>query len=200
MERKEVRQKMISSLYEPFRHWSEGGSIYILSDLHFNDFDCGLMDPTWITPQEQISIINNMVMKNDTFICLGDVGEARYVKEIKAKKKILILGNHDSKGAYREYFDEIYTGPIFIAEKILLSHEPVYGLQWCLNIHGHDHNCVEPYKEGCKHINLAANVCGYTPINLGKIIKEGALSDIRSIHRMSIDGATIKKRIKDEKR
>lgn len=93
-----------------------------------------------------------MVMKNDTFICLGDVGEAKYVKEIKAKKKILI----------------------------------------------HDHNCVEPYKEGCKHINLAANVCGYTPINLGKIIKEGVVSDIRSIHRMTIDGATIKKRIKEE--
>lgn len=37
---------------------------------------------------------------------------------------------------------------------------------------------MEPYKEGCKHINLAANVCGYMPINLGKIIKEGVLADI----------------------
>ena len=46
---------------------------------------------------------------------------------------------------------------------------------------------MEPYKEGCKHINLAANVCGYTPINLGKIIKEGVLADVPSIHRMTID-------------
>ena len=69
----------------------------------------------------------------------------------------------------------------------MLSHEPVYGLPWCLNIHGHDHNNIEPYKEGCKHINLAANVCGYTPINLGKIIKEGVLADVPSIHRMTID-------------
>ena len=38
-----------------------------------------------------------------------------------------------------------------------------------------------------KHINLAANVCGYTPINLGKIIKEGVLADVPSIHRMTID-------------
>ena len=110
---------MILTLYEPFRHWSDDGSVYILSDLHFDD--------------------------------------------------------------------EIYTGPLFIAEKILLSHEPVYGLTWCLNIHGHDHNNMEPYKEGCKHINLAANVCGYTPINLGKIIKEGVLADVPSIHRMTID-------------
>jgi hypothetical protein len=46
---------------------------------------------------------------------------------------------------------------------------------------------VEPYKEGCKHINLGANVCGYTPINLGKMIKEGVLADVPSIHRMTID-------------
>ena len=92
---------MILTLYEPFRHWSDGGSIYILSDLHFDDFDCKLMDHTWITPQEQIDIINKMIMKNDTFLCLGDVGCADYVKAIKAKKKILILGNHDSKAAYK---------------------------------------------------------------------------------------------------
>ena len=128
---------MIPTLYEPFRHWSDGGSVYILSDLHFDDEDCKFMNPDWITPEEQLSVINGIVMKNDTFICLGDVGKPEY------------------------------TGPLFIAEKILLSHEPVYGLPWCLNIHGHDHNNVEPYKEGCKHINLAANVCGYTPINLG---------------------------------
>ena len=24
---------MIATLYEPFRHWSEGGSVYILSDI-----------------------------------------------------------------------------------------------------------------------------------------------------------------------
>ena len=64
---------MILTLYEPFRHWSDSGSVYILSDLHFDDKDCQLMNPGWITPQEQVAIINSMVMKNDTFICLGDV-------------------------------------------------------------------------------------------------------------------------------
>ena len=53
---------------------------------------------------------------------------------------------------------------------------------------------MEPYKEGCKHINLAANVCGYTPINLGKIIKEGVLADVPSIHRMTIDRASEKRK------
>lgn len=190
---------MIPTLYEPFRHWSEGGSVYILSDLHFRDDNCKLMASDWITPEEQIEIINNIVKKNDTFVCLGDVGKADYVREIKAKRKVLILGNHDARGAYVDYFDEIYPGPIFIAEKILLSHEPVHGLPWCLNIHGHDHNCAEAYREDCKHINLAANVCGYTPINLGKILKEGILADIPSIHRITIDNAIRRKQLRKEK-
>lgn len=75
----------------------------------------------------------------------------------------------------------------------MLSHEPVYGLPWCLNIHGHDHSGMEDYREDCKHLNLVANVCGYTPVSLGKIIKDGILSDIPSIHRVTIDRAVAKK-------
>ena len=41
---------MIPSLYEPFKKWAETGSIYILSDLHFDDEDCKLMDKNWICP------------------------------------------------------------------------------------------------------------------------------------------------------
>lgn len=191
---------MITTLYEPFRHWSEGGSVFILSDLHFADEDCRLMDPEWITPEEQIEIINKVVGKGDTFVCLGDVGNPKYVPKIKARKKILLLGNHDAKGAYRELFDEIYTGPLFIADKILLSHEPVCGLSWCLNIHGHDHNNMEQYRDDCRHINLAANVCGYTPVNLGKLIKDGILADIESIHRKTINRQVEKKLEKKTKK
>lgn len=187
---------MINSLYEPFRHWSEGGSVYILSDLHFNDSDCKLMDPDWITPEEQVEIINAMVAKCDTFVCLGDVGDPKYIPMIKAKKKMLLLGNHDARGLYKNLFDEVYAGPLFISEKLLLSHEPVKGLSWCLNIHGHDHSGIEEYVNGCKHINLAANVCGYKPMNLGKAIKDGILADIDSIHRQTIDRATEKARFK----
>ena len=54
---------MITTLYEPFRHWSDGGSVYILSDTHFDDADCKLMDPGWITPEEQVDIINSLAGK-----------------------------------------------------------------------------------------------------------------------------------------
>ncbi|MBQ3545954.1 MAG: hypothetical protein IJA34_13390 [Lachnospiraceae bacterium] len=36
------------------------------------------------------------------------------------------------------------------------------------------------------------------PLNLGKIIKDGVLSDIPSIHRITIDGATMRKKLREE--
>ena len=184
---------MISSLYEPFKNWAEKGSIYIISDTHFDDPDCKLMDPGWITPEEQVQIINKTVMKNDTFIHLGDVGEASYINDIHAGKKILLLGNHDRKSRYTGAFDEIYDGPLFIAPRILLSHEPIIYLPWCLNIHGHDHGEKEWNIIDGNRLNMAANVCGYTPVNLGKLIKQGALSTIPNIHRFTIDVAITRK-------
>lgn len=69
----------------------------MLSDTHFDDTDCKLMDPDWITPDEQLKIINSVVGKGDTFVCLGDVGNPKYIPMIKARKKILLLGNHDAR-------------------------------------------------------------------------------------------------------
>ncbi len=113
-----------------------------------------------------------------------------YIDRLKSKHKILLLGNHDRRSDYIGLFDEIYSGPLFIADKILLSHEPIYGLSWCLNIHGHDHSNMEKYADGCKHLNIAANVCDYTPVNLGLLIKNGILSGIESIHRETINRAS----------
>ena len=59
------------------------------------------------------------------------------------------------------------------------------------------YNGMEEYREGCKHINLAANGCGYTPVNLGQLIKDGVLADIESIHRITIDRAVEKKATKE---
>lgn len=60
----------------------------------------------------------------------------------------------------------------------------------------HDHNGIKPYAEGCKHLNLAANVCGYTPVSLGDLIKGGILADINGIHRQTIDRAAERKQMK----
>lgn len=191
---------MIPQLYDCFKHWSEKGSVYIISDLHFNDPDCKLIDPNWITPEEQIEILNKIIHKNDTLIHLGDCGDLSCFAKLKAGRKILIKGNHDDKGDnfYKEVFDEVYSGPLFIGPKLLLSHEQINCLTFCLNIHGHHHD--GPYHEitpwdGSEHYNLAANVCGYIPMNLGQEIKKGLLANINDIHRQTIDWATKRKEI-----
>lgn len=184
---------MIPMLYDCFKHWAEKGSIFVFSDTHFNDLDCKLMDENWISPEEQIKILNKDLQRGwNTLILLGDVGDLSYVKQLKAKHKVLIKGNHDDKAKelYHEVFDEIFEGPIFIAEKILLSHEPIDGLDFCMNIHGHDHSGI--YRKN--HLNVAANVHNYRAINLGNEIKKGLLSNINTIHRETINKAVVRKK------
>lgn len=233
---------MIETLYPIFRKWSERGSVYIISDTHFEDKDRKVMGYK-ITEEDQIKKIKKRCHKNDTLIHLGDVGNPEYLKDIKAYK-ILIMGNHDESAskfqkkttmvdldAYSEeeidlklesgeidyvlrefrkpfirgykvtgYFDEVYTGPLFIAEKLLLSHEPIEmrgsetNLPIAINIHGHNH--AGPVVKDEWHFNVAQNVYGYEPLNLKEFIKEGYLRNVKSVHRDTIDKATTNKKHK----
>ena len=69
--------------------------------------------------------INSVIGKSDTLIILGDIGNIEFVRKLRGYK-ILIIGNHD-KGAsmYKSVFDEVYTGPLIISDKIILSHQKI---------------------------------------------------------------------------
>ena len=86
-------------------------------------------------------------------------------------------------------FDEVYSGPVWINEKVLLSHEPI-DLPYVFNIHGHDHS---NWFDNGHHLNLCVEHIDYTPVSLVKLIKDGTFSKVDSIHRMTIDKATEKK-------
>ena len=185
---------MIDSLYEPFRHWSAQGTTWIYSDPHFNDPE--MKNYHRISDEEQLKRINSKVGKKDTIIILGDIGDGEWASKIKGYK-ILIKGNHDTGSAnYKKIFNEIYEGPIFISPKILLSHEPIEGLDWCMNIHGHVHANIP---NDNTHFNVCSNNIDYTPINFNRWIKEGYLSNIKGIHRPTIDRATERKKWRNKK-
>lgn len=174
---------MIKSLYSDYKvAWSLMGSVWIISDTHFDDRDCLLMDDKWPMPEDYIKNLYKYIhCPYDTLIHLGDVGNPEYLDAIPGYK-ILITGNHDKgKSKYYYYFNEVYDGPLFIGKKILLSHEPIYGLNFCVNIHGHLHNQNDVNDK--YHLNCCSNVVGYKPINLGKEIKNGLLSGISDIHQ-----------------
>lgn len=189
---------MIEQLYPCFRHWSDGCSVWIYSDPHFDDPDSKLMNPNWPDPDEQITNINSVVNKNDTLILLGDIGDFIYVNRLHGKQKILLTGNHDVKSCiYDGMFTEIYDGPLFIGDRILLSHEPIscasiYGLApIVLNIHGHCHNTPQKYFEhGTAVLNVCSDVINFHPVNLKSLIKDGWLKNVENYHRATIDYAS----------
>lgn len=180
---------MIEALYKPFQKWSEVGTVWIYSDPHFGDKElaAGIKDRP--TAEEQVKMINAKVGRKDTLIILGDIGDIEYAKQLRGYK-VLICGNHDvGHTKYAEVFDEIYAGPVFIADRLVLSHEPIM-LDFAFNIHGHNHSSV--IQDG-KHLNVCSDMIGYTPINFNQFVKSGALAKVPSIHRVTIDGATERK-------
>lgn len=233
---------MIQGLYKIFDHWHQEGTLWIFSDPHFGDSDLEMGIHNRPSAAEIVQRINAKCGRKDTLICLGDVGDVEYVKLLRAKRKILICGNHDAgrtnyerqkwikifdKDRYQrdeallemqrlypgcrytisegcqfhspfEYweviadnmlFDEVYEGPLMIAEKLILSHEPV-DVPWAYNIHGHDH---QGHKRK-NHTNVCVDVTGYQPINMNQFMKSGALAHVETIHRDTIDKATERKR------
>ena len=236
---------MIEGLYPPFQHWGASGTTWILSDTHFNDPDLIHVYADRPSAEEQVKRINAKCGRADTLIILGDVGDISYVRQLRAKYKILVMGNHDAgasnyqrqiykklfdKGMFQKHealdemkrlypdcaysiseywdnftdtfywevsadnrlFDEVYTGVLIIGEKLMLSHEPIKGCDWCMNIHGHDHS--RSHKNDKYHFNVNADVIGYIPINFNRWMKQGYLSQIKSLHRKTIDKQITNKR------
>lgn len=183
--------EMIECLYKPFKRWAYFGSVYIISDTHFADPQTREVDPDWPSPEEQVAILKKCMTSSDTLIHLGDVGDASYMDALPGYK-VLIMGNHDSISKVGSHFNEVYDGPLMISKKVLLSHEKMV-VPGVLNIHGHEHR-GEPrmfYDDGSYgEINLASDVCHYIPMNLGIAIKNGLLSHIKDIHRLTIDAAS----------
>ena len=177
---------MIESLYQPFQHWAEKNAIWIISDTHFEEKDLEEAYPNRPHPDEFVKIINQKVGKNGTLIHLGDVGDLDWAKKIKGYK-VLICGNHEAgKSIYADVFDEVYDGLLIISNRIILSHEPIK-FPYAYNIHGHNHNGKQ-FEYG--HMNVCADVIGYTPINFNQFVKSGKLKEYIDVHRETIDKQT----------
>lgn len=172
-------------------------TVWIYSDPHFGDEELAAGTPNRPSDEEQIKMINSKVGRKDTLIILGDVGDIECAKQLRGYK-VLICGNHDAgKTIYQEAFDEIYSGPLMIGEKLFLSHEPVH-MPFAFNIHGHDHANWD--NKEWAHLNVCSDVINYTPINLNQLLKTGLTAKVESIHRQTIDDATKRKKKRNKKK
>lgn len=84
-------------------------------------------------------------------------------------------------------FDEVYEGPIFINEKICLSHEPI-DLKFGINIYGHVHQGERSisWANSRAQINVCSDVRDFKPVRLDDLISEFKTIDL---HRVTIDKA-----------
>ena len=163
-------------------------TVWCISDTHFGDEDLRAGMPNRPSDEELVRRINAKVGRKDTLLLLGDCGSPEFVRQLRGYK-VLIAGNHEpGLSAFDEIFDEIYSGALIIGEKIILSHEPIPGISWAMNVHGHNHN--KNSKNDANHFNVCADVIGYEPINFNQWLKAGHLSKIETLHRKTINKAT----------
>lgn len=187
---------MIPGLYDIFNHWHKQGTVWLYSDPHFGDKALQKGVAGRPSDEDQIKMINAKVGKKDTLIILGDIGDIECARKLKGYK-VLIAGNHDvGLTNYREVFDEVYGGALFIGEKLVLSHEPIQ-IPFALNIHGHVHD--KRVKSDMHHINVCSDVIGYTPINFNQLMKSGPTARIATVHRATIDKAAKRKKKKERR-
>ena len=93
-------------------------------------------------------------------------------------------------------FDEVYFGPLMISDKIILSHEPIipcpdYLVNLCGHVHAKNHKFIA---DNHQYYNFCAEAIDYTPVSLGELIKDGLLSKVNDIHRVTVDGAIDRKK------
>ena len=86
--------------------------------------------------------------------------------------------------------DEVYSGPLTIGPKLILSHEPIE-VDGMFNIHGHVHSLVLSTD---RDLNVCSMNTNYIPVNLNQLMKHGLTSKVDSIHRITIDNATARKK------
>ena len=109
----------------------------------------------------------------------------------KPTNVVNVFGKRYQRITDNHLFDEVYEGPLFINDRLILSHIPIPYLCNCFfNIHGHKHDNKE---EAFNYLNICAEHTNYNPVNLFKLLREGLLSKIVPLNRMTIDMATQRK-------
>lgn len=98
---------------------------------------------------------------SDKFFVLGDWGNTDFLPIMSNFNcyTILIMGNHDAHkdiDKFKHYFDKVYEYPVFISDKICVSHVPQNVFDDQINVYGHLHgNIIDKinYVSCCLEVN-----------------------------------------------
>ena len=151
---------------------------YFSSDWHFGheniiNFERTNFDSVQSHDEYLIDIIDDWSQKwasGSILWFLGDFGSLDYLWVFNMLRNYgitvnFILGNHDGSeniSKFREYCDNVYEYPVYLSQKLVISHFPVAVYEDSINIHGHLHGSKLQDKN---HINASIHVTGYKPIS-----------------------------------
>lgn len=151
---------------------------FFVSDFHFNHNNIILFERTQFSTIEEhdnflISKITEWAERipaGSTLYNLGDFGSTDFlwttdILRNAGIKCVFIYGNHDSVSdleKFEAYFDEVYQYPIFLSNKLVISHYPVAVYDDTMCIHGHLHGSI---LDKDNYMTCSINDIGYMPIS-----------------------------------
>ena len=120
---------MLPGIYDMFQHWGEKHqTVWIYSDPHFNDDELAEGVKGRPSAEEQVKRINAKCGRRDALICLGDVGDVEYVRQLRAEYKVLIMGNHDAGASNykRQVIHKVYDQDAYTKEQVIAEMRAAY--------------------------------------------------------------------------
>ena len=155
---------------------------YFISDLHFGHYHngCGIItfERTQFNTIEEhdlhveamIRTLCRKLKPGDEVWNLGDFGSLTklyttdWIKATGAKAYFL-YGNHDRQSdiaQFEHYFDQVFFYPVYLSQKLVVSHCPVAVFPDTINIHGHLHGAkLFPIN----YVNASIHVINYSPFS-----------------------------------
>ena len=154
---------------------------YFISDLHFGHYwnGRGIINferTQFKTIEEHDGYIEAMISSlcrklrpGDEVWNLGDFGNLEYLETVNwikdtGAKTYFVYGNHDVQADlpyFEKYFDQVFLYPVYLSQKLVVSHYPVAVWYDSINVHGHLHAAK---LQDINHVCASIHVANYQPI------------------------------------
>lgn len=146
-----------------FGHYSESTNRGIIT-FERTQFDTIQEHDNWV--REMFIQLAEKAKPEDEVWVLGDWGDtsALWVMDLFNCETFFVYGNHDSVSdleKFKIHFDEVYQYPIYLSNKLVVSHIPVAVFEDQINVHGHLHGAI---LDSPNYICCSVHVANYKPI------------------------------------
>lgn len=152
--------------------------LYFASDFHMGHkgiikFERGNFSSVQEHDKFLIDMVENWAHswgKGSTLYYLGDFGDMSYLWMFDVLRQyghevVFLAGNHDKNSdanIIKAHVDEYHAHPVYLTDKLVISHEPVNVWESQVNVHGHLHSAVLNSEN---HINASIHVAKYQPVS-----------------------------------